>query len=55
MVRVSEVSTYWMEDDSPLVPVFGAWLKDFGFEAGTKVVIDVTQGQITIKVVDHED
>lgn len=55
MVRVSEVSTYWMEDDSPLVPVYGSWLKDFGFSSGTKVVIDVTKGQIVIKAVDHED
>jgi len=55
MVRVSEISTYWLEEDSPIIPIHGAWLKDFGFEPGQKVVIYVTKGQIVIKAVDHEE
>ena len=55
MVCLSKVSTFWLEDKAPLVSVSGEWLKEFGFEVGTKVVIDVTQGQIVIKPVDVED
>ncbi len=55
MVRLSEVSYSWLEEGSPLVAVSGAWLKDFGFEEGRKVVIDICQGQIVIKTVDCED
>lgn len=52
MVRISEVSGYWMEDDSPLITIAGAWLKEYGFEIGCKVVLDITEGQIIIKRVD---
>lgn len=55
MVRLSEVSHSWLEEGSPLVAVSGTWLKDFGFEEGKKVVIDICQGQIVIKAVDCED
>lgn len=55
MVRISEVTTDWMAEGSPLVAVSGAWLKDFGFDEGKKVVIDICQGQIVIKTVDFED
>ena len=54
MVCLSEVTTFWMEEGSPQVAVSGAWLKDFGFEVGKKVVIDICQGQIVIKAVDCE-
>ncbi len=55
MVRISEVSTYWMEEGAPQVAVSGAWLRDFGFEVGGKVVVEVIKGQIIIKAVDSED
>ena len=55
MLRLSEVSTYWMEDDCPSVLVTGTWLKQFGFEIGKKIVVEVTEGQMVVKVVDCED
>jgi hypothetical protein len=55
MVRISEVSTYWMEEGAPLIAVSGSWLTDFGFEIGRKIVIDVSMGQIIIKAVDMEE
>ena len=55
MVCLSKVSTFWLEDNAPLVTVTGEWLKDFGFEVDTKVVIEVSQGQIVVKAVDYED
>ena len=42
MVRLSEVSAFWMEEDSSSVVVSGAWLRNFGFEPGRKIVVDVT-------------
>jgi hypothetical protein len=55
MVRIGEVGRWWMEDGATTISVNGAWLKDFGFEKGRKIVIDVTQGQIVIKLIDDED
>ena len=55
MVRISEVSSYWMEDDCPMVSVSGTWLKDFGFAQGRKIVVEVTDGQMIIKAVDGEE
>ena len=55
MVRICEVSRYWLEDGAPLVAVSGAWLKDFGFDIGVKVVVEVRSGEIVIKAVDAED
>ena len=52
MVRISEVSTFWMDGEAQ-VSVSGDWLRQFGFDIGRKVVVDVTQGVITIKVVDE--
>ncbi|MCX7746214.1 MAG: type I toxin-antitoxin system SymE family toxin [Clostridia bacterium] len=42
-------------DDSLEIRVSGAWLKDFGFELGRKVVVEVTKEQIVIKAVHVED
>lgn len=55
MVRLSEVSAFWMEEDSSSVVVSGAWLRHFGFEPGRKIVVDVTKGQIVIKLVEAVD
>jgi hypothetical protein len=55
MVRLSEVSAFWMEEDSSSVVVSGAWLRNFGFEPGRKIVVDVTKGQIVIKLVEAVD
>ncbi len=55
MVRLSSVDSYWMEDDSVEVAVRGSYLKKFGFSVDTKVVIEVTDGLITIKPVDVEE
>lgn len=55
MVRLAKASSYWMEDDSVEVAVRGSYLKQFGFDVGTRVVIEVTDGLITIKPVDGED
>jgi hypothetical protein len=54
MVALSSIRPHWM-DDAPSVVVSAAWLKDFGFDIGAKVVIEVTQGVITIKLVDCEE
>jgi len=54
MVALSTVISYWL-DSSPAVTVSAPWLLDFGFEIGSKVVIEVSQGVITIKKVDCED
>jgi hypothetical protein len=55
MVRISEVSAYWMEEDTPIIAVSGRWLRSFGFDIGCRIVIDVTKGQIIIKAVDVEE
>ena len=55
MVRLSEVSAFWMEENSSSVVVSGAWLSTFGFEPGRKIVVDVTKGQIVIKLVEAVD
>lgn len=52
MVRLSEVSAFWMEDSSSSVVISGAWLRNFGFEPGRKIVVDITKGQIVIKLVE---
>jgi hypothetical protein len=49
MVALSSVKSHWL-DDAP-----AEWLRTFGFEVGCKVVIEVSQGVITIKPVDCED
>ena len=55
MVRISRVVPFWLEEGAPLVGVSGKWLVDFGFDVDTKVVCDVTKGQIIIKVIDCEE
>ena len=55
MVRISDISTHWMEDGAPHITIYGAWLAEFGFEVGGKIVLDITKGQIVIKAVDSED
>jgi hypothetical protein len=54
MVAISSIRSHWL-DDAPAVTVLAEWLKDFGFEVGCRVVIEVFQGVITIKAVDCED
>jgi hypothetical protein len=54
MVALSSIRSHWL-DDAPAVTVSAEWLKNFGFEVGCKVVIEVSQGIITIKKVDSED
>jgi len=55
MVRLSEVSAFWMEDGSSSVVVSGSWLSSFGFEPGRKIMIDVSKGQMVIKLVEAVD
>lgn len=55
MVRLSEVSSSWLEGGTSQVVVGGSWLPQFGFAAGVKVVIEVSKGQIVIRPVDGED
>ena len=54
MVALSSVISHWL-DGSPAVTVSAPWLLDFGFEIGSKVVVEVSKGTITIKKVDCED
>jgi hypothetical protein len=54
MLRLSSVSSHWL-DDSPSVLISAPFLKDFGFDIGTKVVVEVVQGVITIKPLDSEE
>jgi len=54
MVCLGSVGKFWM-DECLEVKVSGSWLKEFGFEYGHKVVVEVTKGQIVIKAVDVED
>jgi hypothetical protein len=54
MVALSSIRSHWL-DDAPAVTVSAEWLKDFGFEVGCRVVIEVSHGIITIKKVDCED
>jgi len=54
MVCLGSVGKFWM-DECLEVKVSGSWLKDFGFEYGHKVVVEVTKGQIVIKAVHIED
>lgn len=41
MVRLSEVSSSWLEEGTPQMIVGGSWLPQFGFTAGVKVVIEI--------------
>ncbi len=54
MVALASVREHWL-DDAPSVVISASWLKDFGFGIGTKVVIEVTQGVITVKPIDCEE
>ncbi|HEY9063255.1 MAG TPA: SymE family type I addiction module toxin [Pseudobacteroides sp.] len=54
MVALSSVRSHWL-DDSPAIVVSAEWLATYGFEVGSRVVIDVSQGIITIRPVDCED
>ena len=54
MLRLSSVTSYWL-DEAPAVTVSAAWLRDFGFDIGCKVVVEVSQGVITIKPLDSEE
>jgi len=54
MVCLGSVGKFWM-DECLEVRVSGSWLKEFGFEYGHKVVVEITKGQIVIKAVDVED
>ncbi|MCX7708379.1 MAG: type I toxin-antitoxin system SymE family toxin [Clostridia bacterium] len=55
MVRISEVMRYWMEEDCPLIAISGEWLREFGFDIGGRIIVDVTTGRIIIKPVDTEE
>jgi hypothetical protein len=55
MVRLSEVSSSWLEDGASSVVVSGEWLRRFGFVPGRRVIVDVTEGQIVIKLIEAED
>ena len=55
MVRLSHVDGSRFGEESLEVAVRGSYLRDFGFENGSKVVIDVTRGQIVIRLIDEED
>ena len=55
MVRFSHVDGSRFDEESSEVAVRGIYLRDFGFENGSKVVIDVTRGQIVIRLIDEED
>ena len=55
MVMIGSVGGYWLEDDALELAIRGAYLREFGFEAGSRVVIEVTQGQIVVKLIDAED
>jgi len=54
MVCLGSVGKFWM-DECLEAKVSGSWLKEFGFEYGHKVVVEITKGQIVIKAVDVED
>ena len=54
MVILSYVDDYWLDDGSE-IKISGQYLREFGFEPSSKVVIDVTDKQIIIKPVDMED
>ena len=54
MLRLSTVIPHWM-DDAPSVIVSAPVLKDFGFEIGTRVVVEISQGVITLKPLDSEE
>lgn len=54
MLRLSTVVPHWM-DEAPSVVVSATCLRDLGFEIGTKVVVEVSQGVITIKALDSEE
>ena len=54
MVCLGSVGKFWM-DECLEVRISGTWRKDFGFEYGHKVVVEVTTGQIVIKAVQIED
>jgi hypothetical protein len=54
MVALSSVRSHWL-DDAPVITVSAEWMKEFGFEVGCRVVIEVSHGIITIKPVDCED
>lgn len=55
MFRLASVDSHWLEEDSVEVAIRGSYLQKFGFCEGTKVVIEVTEGLITIKPVDIEE
>lgn len=55
MVRLSTVSSSWLEEGTAQVVVGGSWLSQFGFTTGKQVVIDISMGQIVIRLVDGED
>jgi hypothetical protein len=54
MVALSSIRSHWL-DDAPVITVSAEWMKEFGFEVGCRVVIEVSHGIITIKPVDCED
>lgn len=43
MLRLSTVVPHWM-DDAPSIIVSASCLKDFGFELGARVVVEVSRG-----------
>ena len=54
MVILSYVDDYWLDDGSE-IKISGKYLRNFGFEPNSRVVIDITDGEIVIKPVDMED
>ena len=54
MVALSSIRHHWL-DDVPSITISAGYLAEFGFTAGQKVVIEISQGVITIRPVDCED
>jgi len=55
MVSISSVYSDWREDGSSHISISGIALKDFGFETGEKIVIDVSHKKIVVKPIDMEE
>jgi len=55
IVRLSKVSSSWIEEGATQILLAGAWVREYGFEAGRKYVVDITAGHIVISLIDAED
>ena len=54
MVILAYVDEFFPDDGSE-IKISGKYLREFGFEPSSRVVIDVTDKHIVIKPVDMED